>query len=104
MRAVFLRPQVSSSCLVVMFLPFPVKPFLGVVWGLSGGPITATGLKLELTSGVSVLAGSVISSVCQLFTGSVGVMSGVLPVHLVLRAVAVFIRMDLPVVLEGDGH
>lgn len=35
MRAVFLRPQVSSSCLVVMFLPFPVKPLLGVVWGLS---------------------------------------------------------------------
>lgn len=35
MRAVFLRPQVSASCLVVMFLPFPVKPLLGVVWGLS---------------------------------------------------------------------
>lgn len=31
MRAVFLRPQASSSCLVVMFFPFPLKPLLGVV-------------------------------------------------------------------------
>lgn len=37
-------------------------------------------------------------------TGSVGVVSGVLPVHLVLRALAVFIRMNHAEVLEGDGH
>lgn len=37
-------------------------------------------------------------------TGSVGVVSGVLPVHLVLRTLAVFIRMNHPEVLEGDGH
>lgn len=41
---------------------------------------------------------------CRHVTGSVGVVSRVLPVHLVLRAVAVFIRMDHAVVLEGDGH
>lgn len=35
MRAVFLRPQTSSSCFVVMFLPFPTKPFFGVVVGFS---------------------------------------------------------------------
>lgn len=34
-RAVFLRPQVSSSCLVVMFLPLPEKPLRGVTWGFS---------------------------------------------------------------------
>lgn len=48
MRAVFLRPQVSSSCLVVMFLPFPVKPFLGVVWGFSGGSNTHLQFVWEL--------------------------------------------------------
>lgn len=37
-------------------------------------------------------------------TGSVGVMSCVLPVHLVLWAVAVFVRVNHAVVLEGDGH
>lgn len=37
-------------------------------------------------------------------TGSVGVVSGVLPVHLILRTLTVLIRMNHPEVLEGDGH
>lgn len=42
MRAVFLRPQVSSSCLVVMFLPFPLKPRRGTAWGRSAPTPTHT--------------------------------------------------------------
>lgn len=38
------------------------------------------------------------------FTSFVGIVSGVLPVHLVLRAVAVLIRMDHAVIFKGDGH
>lgn len=38
MRAMFLRPQASSSCLVVMFLPFPLKPRRGAAWGRSAMP------------------------------------------------------------------
>lgn len=37
-------------------------------------------------------------------TSSVGVVSSVLPVHLILWAVTVLIRMDHTVILEGDGH
>lgn len=44
------------------------------------------------------------TELCRHVTSSVGVVSGVLPVHLVLRAVAVFIWMNHPVVLKGDGH
>lgn len=43
------------------------------------------------------------STSCRGLTGSVGVVSGVLPVHLILRTLTVFIRMNLSEVLEGDG-
>lgn len=36
MRAVFFLPHTTSSCFVVMSFPFPIKPLLGVVVGLSG--------------------------------------------------------------------
>lgn len=35
MRAVFFLPHTTSSCFVVMSFPFPMKPLLGVVVGLS---------------------------------------------------------------------
>lgn len=81
-----------------MFFPLPVKPLLGAAWGFSGGSHTNEnmmsqehGVHRDVTLGRDV-------------TGSVGVVSRVLPVHLVLRAVAVLVRMDHAVVLEGDGH
>ena len=45
MRAVFFLPHTTSSCLVVMFFPFPTKPFRGAVMGLSGWPNTQTNKK-----------------------------------------------------------
>ena len=40
----------------------------------------------------------------RVYTSSIGVVSGVLPINLLLRAVAVLIGVNHAVVLKGDGH
>lgn len=67
------------------------------VWILKHQVVTQDSVLLQ---GVPVI----LSTHCRPVTCFVGVVSRVLPVHLVLGAVAVFIRMDHPVVLKGDGH
>ncbi len=101
MRAMFFRPQTSSSCLVMMFLPFPTNPFLGVVVGLSE-------LVNQMQSGNEILTAKGTSTygfLCSTnkLTSSVGVIASVLPIDLVFRAVAVLIRMNHAVVLKGYG-